>query len=87
MAMEENVEENGPGGPINADTSLDPSILYLIMPSYAEPYKQEIKHIIKSEKERLRYNKTFKNVFENVDFSLAFANSKNIKQMVVRTKL
>ena len=54
MAMEENVEENGPGGPINADTSLDPSILYLIMPSYAEPYKQEIKHIIKSEKERLR---------------------------------
>ena len=46
MAMEENVEENGPGGPINADTSLDPSILYLIMPSYAEPYKQEIKHII-----------------------------------------
>ena len=27
--------------------------MYLIMPSYAEPYKQEIKHIIKNEKEKV----------------------------------
>ena len=72
---------------MNADTSLDPAILYLTMPGYAEPYKQDIKYIIKTEKERLCNNKTFKNVFENVDFSLAFSNRKNIKQMVVRTKL
>ena len=59
---------------MNADTSLDPSILYFIMPSYAEPYKQEMKHIIKTD---ICNNKTFKNVFEHIDFSLAFANSKN----------
>ena len=40
MAWEENVGENGRGRPMNADASLDPSTLYLIMPSYAEPYKQ-----------------------------------------------
>ena len=28
-----------------------------------------------------------KNVFENVDFNLAFSNSKNIKKWIVRTKL
>ena len=61
--------------------------MYLTMPSYAEPYKHEIKHILQQEKKKLCNNKTFKNVFENVDFSLAFANSKNIKQMVVRKKL
>ena len=54
---------------MNAVESPDPTLMYLIMPSYAEPYKQEIKHIIKNEKEKLCNNKTFKNVFENVDFS------------------
>ena len=72
MAREKNVEENERGGPINADESLDPSIIYLIMPSYAEPYKQEIKHIIKNEKEKLCSNKTFKNFFENVVFQSCF---------------
>ena len=87
MARENDVEENGRGGPINTVESLNPTIMYLIMPSYAEPYKQEIKHIIQQEKKKLCNNKTFKNVFKNVDFSLAFANSKNIKQIGVRTKL
>jgi hypothetical protein len=54
------VEENGRRGPINTDESLDPSIMYLIRPSYAEPDKQEIKHIIKNEKEKLCNNKLSK---------------------------
>ena len=87
MARKKNVEENGRGGTMNAAKSTDPTTLYLIMPSYAEPHKREIKHIIQQEKMKLCSNKTFKNVFENVDFNLAFANSKSIKQMVARTKL
>ena len=76
MAREKDVEENGRGGTMNATESIDSTMLYLIMPSYAEPHKQEIKHIIQKEKLKLCSNKTFKNVFENVDFNLAFANSK-----------
>ena len=87
MAREKDVEENGWGGTIKAAGSIDPTSMYLIMPSYAEPFKHEIKHIIYQEKMKLCSNKMFKNVFENVDFNIAFANSKNIKQMEVRTKL
>ena len=85
MAREKDVEENGRGGTMNAVESIDPTSMYLIMPNYAEPFKREIKHIISQEKMKLILcsNKMFK----NVDFNIAFANSKNIKQMIVRTKL
>ena len=53
----------------------------------AEPYKKEIKQILLKEKATLCSNKTFQKVFENIDFNIAFSNSKNIKQLIVRTKI
>ena len=42
MAREKYVEENG-RGPMIAESILEPSDVYLILPSYVEPYKQESK--------------------------------------------
>ena len=67
-----------------AESILEPSDVYLI--PHVEPYKQEIKNIVKAEKAKLCSNNLFKTCFENVDFKIAFSNSKNIKQLVVRTK-
>ena len=64
MATEKGVEENGRRGAMNAVESIDPTTLYLIMPSYAEPHKREIKHIIQQEKMKLCSNKTFKSVLK-----------------------
>ena len=87
MAREKDVEENGQGGPMNAVESLDPTTMYLIMPGYAEVHKKEIKNILQNEKAKLCSNKTFSKVFEDVDFNIAFSNSKNLKKLIVRTKL
>ena len=87
MAREENGEENGRGRKLNAAESQNPTTMYLVMPSYAEPHKKEIKEILQQEKAKLCSNKTFQKVFENVDFNIAFSNSKNIKKLIVRTKL
>ena len=87
MAKEEDVEENGRGRKLNATESRNPTTMYLVMPSYVEPHKKEIKEILQKEKATLCSNKTFQKVFENVDFNFAFSNNKNIKKLIVRTKL
>ena len=56
------------------------------MPSYAEAHKKERKEILQNEQANLCSNKTFLKVFENVDFNIAFSNSKNLKILIVRTK-
>ena len=53
----------------------------------AEPQKQTIKKIIADEKAKLCSNSLFKQAFANIDFKIAFANSKNIKKLIVRTKV
>ena len=45
IAREKNMEENGRGAMI-ADTVLETSKLYLVLPSYAEPKKKAIKNVI-----------------------------------------
>ena len=65
----------------------DSTAMYLVMPSYAEPFKTEIKQILLKEKNTLCSIKTYKKVFENIEFNIAFSNSKNIKQLIVRTKV
>jgi hypothetical protein len=57
------------------------------MPSYAEPFKETIMQILEEQKTNLCKNKTFEKVFSNTSFKIAFANSKNIKQLIVRTKV
>ena len=61
--------------------------IYWVMPSYAEPFKGRIMQILNEQKENLCKNKTFEQVFSNISFKIAFANSKNIKQLIVRTKV
>ena len=86
---EKEVEENGRGGGLNKEAaeSGKNSTLYLIMPSYTEAYKKEIKEILQNEKAKLCSNKTFAKVFDDIDFNIAFSNSKNIKKLIVRTKI
>jgi len=64
-----------------------PSNMYLVLPSYTEPQKTAIKKLIAEEKEKLCSNSLFKQLFANIDFKIAFSNSKNIKKLIVRTKV
>ena len=75
------------GGTLKAVEDQDSTVMYLVMPSYAEPFKTEIKQILLKEKNTLCSIKTYKKVFENIEFNIAFSNSKNIKQLIVRTKV
>ena len=68
-------------------TAKKPVNMYLILPSYAEPQKQMIKQLFAKEKAKLCSDSFFSKVFEDVNFTLAFANSKNVKQLIVRTKI
>ena len=68
---------------MNAVEDLGSTVMYLVMPSYAEPYKKEIK----KEKKPLCSIKTYQKVFENIDFNIAFSTSKNIKQLIIITKV
>ena len=61
-SRKENGEENGQGRKMNAAESENPTTMYLVMPSYAEPHKKEIKEILQQEKAKLCSNKTFQNV-------------------------
>ena len=87
MASKEVVEETGQGRTINAEESGETRTIYLVMPSYAEHYKRQIMEILAKEKKNLCKSKTFDKVFSNITFKIAFANSKNVKQMIVRTKM
>ena len=83
----EDMEEKGRGRAMKAEESDEPRTIYWVMPSYAEPFKNQIMQILAKEKINLCKSKTFEKVFVNINFKLAFANSKNIKQMIVRTKV
>ena len=61
--------------------------MYLILPSYPEKHQAEVNKIIAREKSKLCSNSHFRTIFENVNFKIAFSNSRNMKKMLVRTKL
>ena len=65
----------------------EPSNMYLVLPSYTEPQSEVIKKLIADEKTKLCSNSLFKQLFANTDFQIAFANSKNIKKLIVKTKV
>ena len=73
------MEENGWGRKLNKEAaeSSKKSTMYLIMPGYAEAHKKESKKILQNKKAKLCSNKTFSKIFEDVDFNIAFSNSKN----------
>ena len=71
----------------NAVSLKESSSIYLILPSYAERHKAKIKEIISQEKAKLCCNKYYNNIFSNVEFNIAYSNSGNLKNILVRTKL
>ena len=72
---------------INEAEKLTSSVMYLVLPSFAEPHKHTIKKILEAEKAKLRINSQVRKCFDAIEFKLAFTNSKNIKQLIVRTKI
>ena len=63
------------------------SDVFLILPSYAEKNSSEIKQIIANEKLKLCKSNFYNEIFRNVNIKIAYSNSKNIKKLIVRTKL
>jgi len=61
--------------------------LFLILPSYAAKHKVRIRHIFSQEKEKLCNSKHYNKIFSDVNFKIAYTNDRNIKNMIVRTKL
>ena len=70
-----------------SDVNNDNGGVYLILPSYAEKHSKEIKQIIATEKHKLRSNNFYSEIFSNVDINIAYSNRRNIKKLIVRTKL
>ena len=50
-------------------------------------FKAEINDILANEKIKLCSKKQFTKIFQNVNFRIAIANSRNIKKMVIRKKI
>ena len=61
--------------------------VFLVLPSYAEPFSQKIKQIICDEKQKLCKNNKYNAIFSNTKIRLAFTNNKSIKKLIVRTKI
>ena len=61
--------------------------IFLVLPSYAEPFSRKIRQIILAEKQKLCKHKKYNAIFSNVKIRLAYTNNKNIKKLVVRTKI
>jgi hypothetical protein len=87
VAGEETLEVCGRKIKMNQVDKLTSSVMYLVLPSFAEPYKHTIKKILEAEKAKIRMNSQFKKCFDAIEFKIAFTNSKNIKQLIVRAKI
>ena len=61
--------------------------IFLVLPSYAEPYSRKIQRIILAEKQKLCKHKQCNAIFSSIKIRLAFTNNKNIKKLVFRTKI
>ena len=61
--------------------------VFLVLPSYAEPFSQKIRQIICAEKQKLCKSKKYNAIFSKVKIRLAYTNNKSIKKLVVRTKI
>ena len=70
-----------------SDSKRKQQYFFFILPSYAEKYKSTISTIIAKEKEKLCSNSYYNSIFSNVKFNIAYTNDRNIKNMIVRTKL
>ena len=78
MAREEDLEENGRGRTLNAAESQSPTVMNLVMPRYAEPYKYEIKKILQKEKATLCSSKTFQKGLKILILTLLFQIAKKL---------
>ena len=65
----------------------DDEDVFLVLPSYAEPFAQQIQQIIYAEKQKLCKYKKYNAIFSNIKIRIAYTKNKNIKKLVVRTKI
>ena len=84
---EQILEKEGRREIMKAEGRTETKTIYLVMPSYAEQHKHQIAAILEKEKKNLCRSKKFEKVFSSINFKVAYANSKNIKQLIVRTKI
>ena len=61
--------------------------VFLVLPSFAEPFTQKIRQIICTEKQKLCKIEKYNAIFGNTKIRLAFTNDKSIKKLIVRTKI
>jgi hypothetical protein len=69
------------------DEIKDNEDVFLVLPSYAEPFSQKIRQIIFAEKQKLCKHKRYGAIFSKIKIRLAYTNHKNINKLVVRTKI
>ena len=63
------------------------SSIFMILPSYAAKHKVRMRQILSQQKEKICSSKHYNQVFSDVNFKIAYTNDRNIKNMIVRTKL
>ena len=59
----------------------------LVIPGSLLPLKNEVVKIFENEKQKLFRKERFAKVFRNISISAIFSNRKNLKKLVVKTKI
>ena len=59
----------------------------LVIPGSLLPLKNEVVNIFEKEKQKLFRKERFAKVFKNISISAIFLNRKNLKKLVVKTKI
>jgi len=59
----------------------------LVIPGSLLPLKTEVVNIFEKEKQKLFRKERFAKVFKNISISAIFLNRKNLKKLVVKTKI
>ena len=85
MARKDMEKKERGRGTMNVVEGHDSTIMYLVMPSYANHTKEKSSRSCLKRKIICAVLKLINIFFDNIDFNVAFSNSKNIKQLIVRT--
>ena len=60
--------------------------IFLVLPSYAEPFSRKIRQIILAEKQKMCKHKKYNAIFSSIKIRLAYTNNKNIKHQKTRIR-
>ena len=68
------------------DEIKDNEDVFLVLPSYAEPFSQKIRQIIFAEKQKLCKHKKYNAIFSKIKIRLAYTNNKSIKNLLLEQR-